>query len=348
MAVREAGVRPDLNFMTNKTTRIISVAVLVIALALTCFPRFDRQDIGPIKTFAGKIDGEQSYGDAVYYMSYVEYFRGNAPLSDVDLPFRYRPLIPLVASLLPIESPMTALNIVNLFALYVTLLILFLFLRHIGFDFGLAIVGCFMYAISFPVFYMSTTGYLEACAMCMLACGVYAIFRKNWLVAALVIAAGAFVKETIALLIPVAIVYLWMVEQNRSRILPISLLMVLAFAVSTIAVKWIFKDAGDFYWMPSISTLVDNLRFRAVASLLLSLGIPGLISIVFFARYRSMSRGVESQLLMPILAGIVFTLLLVLYSMLTAYTDGRFIWPMTLFTIPLALWVIRERMPRVP
>ncbi len=333
-----------MNLMTTSTTRIISVAVLVIALALTCYPRFDRQDIGQIKRFTGKIDGEQSSGDAVYYMSYVEYFRGNAPLSDVDLPFRYRPLIPLIASLLPVESPMTSLNIVNLFALYVTLLILFLFLRHIGFDFGLAIVGCFMYAISFPVFYMSTTGYLEACAMCMLACGLYAIFRSNWIAAALVIAAGVFVKETIALLIPVAIVYLWMTERNRNKILPIALLQVAAFILSTIAIKWIFKDAGDFYWMPSISTLIDNLRFRAVASLLLSFGIPGMISIVFVARWRRMSRIVDRRLLMPMIAGIAFTLLLVLYSMLTAYTDGRFIWPMTLFTIPLALWVVQERM----
>lgn len=344
MAVREAGVWPDLSFMTTSTARTISVALLVLALALTCFPRFDRQDIGPIKKFTGKIDGEQSFGDAVYYMNYVEYFRGEAQLSDVDLPFRYRPLIPFLASLLPIESPMTALNVVNMIALYITLLILFLFLRHIGFDFGLAIVGCFMYAVSFPVFYMSTTGYLEACAMCMLAAGLYAIFRGNWIAAAVVIAAGVFVKETIALLIPVAIVYLWMTEQNLRRILPIAMLQIAAFVISTIAIKWIFRDAGDFYWMPSVSTLIDNLRFRALASLLLSFGIPGMISIVFAAKWRRMSRTVDRQLLVPILAGIVFTLLLVFYSMVTAYTDGRFIWPMTLFTIPLSLWVIRDRM----
>jgi len=333
--------------MTCKTKRVIWVSVLIIALALTFFPRFDRQDIGPIKDYTGRINGEQSFGDAVYYMNYVEYFRGEAALNEIDLPFRYRPLIPLLASLLPIESPMTALNVINVVALYITLLILFLFLRHIGFDFGLAIAGCFMYAVSFPVFYMSTTGYLEACAMCMLAAGLYAVFRQRWTVVALIIAAGVFVKEVIALLIPIAITYLWLVERNRNRILPIVALQVAAFVFATLATKWIFRDAGDFYWIPSISTLVDNLRFRAFASLLLSFGIPGLISILFAARYRTMSRNVDRRFLLPMLTGIIFTLLLVIYSMLTAYTDGRFIWPMTLFTIPLSLWVIREKMSRV-
>lgn len=321
--------------------RHISVAALVLSVALVSFPRFDRQDIGPIVRFTGKIDGEQSLGDAVYYTAYVEFFRGEGPLQEVPLPFSYRPLIPLIASQLPVESTMTALNIVNLAALYATVLFLFLLLRRLGFDFVYGMIGCFFYAVSFPVFYMSTTGYLEACAMCMLTIGCYLVFEEKWLLLSVTILTGVFIKEVIALLIPVAIVYSIAIGTSRMRLSIRALTLILAFAVPTLLLKFMFKGAGDFYWIPNIPTLLDNLRVRALLSLLLSFGMPGLLSILFAVRYGRMTGFIERRFLLPLLTGILFTALLVVYSMLTAHTDGRFIWPMTIFTIPLSLWVLR-------
>jgi hypothetical protein len=292
--------------------------------------------------FTGKVDGKQSYGDALYYMAYVEYFRGEGPLREVPLPFLYRPLIPFVASILPIESSLTALNVVNLGALYITVLFLYLLLRNFGFDFSYALIGCFLYAVSFPVFYMSTTGYLEACAMCMLTVGCYLAFKKRWVLLALAIMVGVSIKEVIAILIPVAIVYSAAIGSSRGKIAARSLVLILAFALPTAVLKFAFKGAGDFYWVPNIPTLIDNLRIRALLSLLLTFGLPGLLSILFAVRFRRMYAYVDRRFLLPILTGIMFTLILVMYSMLTAHTDGRFIWPMTIFTIPLSLWVIRH------
>jgi hypothetical protein len=291
--------------------------------------------------YTGKIEGEQSFGDAVFYMSYVEYFRGDGSIEEVHLPFRYRPLIPFIASLLPIKSPMTAINVVNLTALYVTVLFLYMFLSSLGFDFRFSILGCFLYTVSFPVFYMSTTGYLEACIMCMLTMGLYLIFKEKWLLLAIVVAVGVPIKEVIALLIPVAVAYLWVIGSSRVKLLPTSLLLLLAFVVPTVLIKTVFIRVGDFYWIPSISTLLDNLRVRAMLSLLLSFGLPGILSILFFVRNRKLAGFIQRRLLMPLVTGVLVTVLLIIYSMLTAYTDGRFIWPMTLFTIPMALWVIR-------
>lgn len=327
--------------MNSMGTRYFWITILILAVALVSFPRFDRQDLGPIVKYTGKIEGEQSFGDAVFYMSYVDYFRGNGPIEEVHLPFRYRPLIPFIASLLPIESPLTAINVVNLAALYVTVLFLFMFLKSLGFDFRFSILGCFLYAVSFPVFYMSTTGYLEACIMCMLAIGAYLIFKEKWLLLAVAIAVGVPIKEVIALLIPVAVVYLWVIGSSRVKLLSTSFLLIIAFVIPTVLIKTVFIGAGDFYWIPSISTFLDNLRVRAMLSLFLSFGLPGILSILFFVRYRRLSVLIERRLLMPLVTGVFVTVLLIIYSMLTAYTDGRFIWPMTIFTIPMALWVIR-------
>jgi hypothetical protein len=332
--------------MSSTVTRYFWITILILAVALVSFPRFDRQDLGPIMKYTGKIDGEQSFGDAVFYMSYVEYFRGDGPIDEVHLPFRYRPLIPFIASLLPIESSLTAINVVNLAALYATVLFLFMFLSSLGFDFRFSILGCFLYAVSFPVFYMSTTGYIEACIMCTLTIGIYLIFKEKWLLLAIAIAVGVPIKEVIALLIPVAVVYVWVIGSGRSKLLSTSLLLILAFVLPTVLIKTVFIGAGDFYWIPGISTLFDNLRVRAMLSLLLSFGVPGILSILFFVRYRRLSRLIERRLLMPLVTGVLVTALLIIYSMLTAYTDGRFIWPMTIFTIPMALWVIRYGLSR--
>ncbi len=327
--------------MISRKARYAWIALLIFTVWLVSFPRFNRQDLGPIKRFTGKIDGRQSLGDATYYIDYVRFFRGEGSIEEVDLPFRYRPLIPFIASLLPVESPMTSLNLINLAALLVTILILFRLFRRFGFDFGYSMAGCFLYAVSFPVFYLSTTGYLEACTMCLLAAGTYFIYRERLLPVAVIIALGTLIKEVTVLLIPVAIAYAYAGGSSRRRLLARSLLLALGFVVPVVAVKLLFRGAGDFYWIPSFQTLIDNLRLRAALSLLLSFGLPGVISVFSLVQFRRMTGLVGLRLLMPLLAGICFTALLVLYSMLTAYTDGRFIWPMTIYTIPLALWVVR-------
>ncbi len=322
----------------RSTGRYLLVIALVLSVAAVSFPRFDRQDIGPIGNFTGKIDGETSFGDAIHYVNYVDYFRGKASLDDVPLPFTYRPLVPLIASTLPIESPMTSINVVNLIALYVTVLFVFLYLRRLGFEFSHAMLGCFMYSVSFPVFYMSTTGYVEACAMCLLAVGYYLIVREKWALVAVTIVVGMFVKEVMVLLIPVSAVHLISHRKGAVRTIVWSSVLAICFIAPTALIK---ETYGDFYWVPSIDTLLANLRLRALLSVLLSFGLPGALSLVFIAGIRRFSRTVQSALVWPLLTGLMFAFLLVIFSMLTAYTDGRFIWPASIFTIPLSLWVLR-------
>jgi len=330
MVATETRIRP--------TVKYLLVFALIVSIAAVSFPRFDRQDIGLIGTYTGKTDGEISYGDAIHYINYVEYFRGNASLNEIPLPFTYRPLIPFLASILPIESPMTSINVLNLTALYITLLFIFLCLRRLGFEFLHAMLGCFMYSVSFPVFYMSTTGYMEPCAMCLLAIGYYSIVREKWMFVALTIIVGMFVKEVMVLLIPVSIVHLIIHKKGAVRIILWSIVLGICFVTSSALIK---NTYGDFYWVPSIETLMANLRLRAMLSVMLSFGLPGALSLIFIARIKRFSRFAPPASVWPILTGLMLAFLLVFFSMLTAYTDGRFIWPALIFTIPLSLWVLR-------
>lgn len=327
--------------MRSQRAKWLGIIILVISVALVAYPRFDRQDLGIIKNFVGKdrITGQPSLGDSPQFTNYVEYFRGNAPIDSVDLPFRYRPLVPFLASLLPVKSPMTAINLVNLTALYVTVLFLFLFLRRLGFGFRYALGGCFLFAISFPVFYYSTDGDIDTVAICLLTIATYLTYRANWPLLIPVVAVGSLAKEVIALAIPVALVFLWMNEKQWKLKF---LLLIVGFGIPIAVTRMLFADVGSYYWVPSFDSLIFNTRPRAILSVLLSFGLPGFLALGTVVYYPRLKRKLDSKVVFPLLTGILFTVLLLLYLALSVYTDGRYIWPAVIYTIPLALWVIQE------
>ena len=95
-----------------KISKHINIYSLLLMLLLLCvtLPRFNRHDfaIGSITS-----NGIKELGDAGQYISIVQYFRGNLGVEALEVPFTYRPLVPLVASILPLD-PMTSINLVNL------------------------------------------------------------------------------------------------------------------------------------------------------------------------------------------------------------------------------------------
>lgn len=325
--------------MTSNLKKRIWIVTLILSLAVVSYPRFNLQDIGPIKDLVGKKDGVRSMGDAPFYTNYVEFFRGKSTLEFTHAPFSFRPVAPLLASILPVESSMTALNIINLLFLYIGLLYLFRLMRLLGFNFNEASLGCLLYSVSFPMFYYSTTGCIDAVAMGIIAVGTYLVYREKWLYLILVLIVGSAVKEVTILVIPVAFGHLLF---HRGRWFVIPALLVVVFVVPTIIVRWLVSDGSVYYWSMTTETLFDNLRFRAIASLVLSFGLTGVLSLGFAARYRNLRTTLDQKQLGGLVFGIAFTLILVVYSMLAAYTDGRFIWPLTIFSMPLALWFIRS------
>jgi hypothetical protein len=323
----------------SRITKYFGMALLIVSLAIVCYPRFDRQDIGPITNLVGEKNGKPSLGDSPHYMKYVDFFRGKAPIAEVLLPFRYRPLAPLLASLLPVENPMTALNVINLLCLYLALFFLFYFLKHLGFSFWYVLGGCFMFSISFPTFYYGVIGLVDPVFICLFVAGSYCIFKQKWLVFIFVLFLGALAKEIIALLIPVAVFFLWKTERPWKVKLAVFLLV---YVVPSLLLRYLFRQDSYYHWIPSADILARNIRLRALLSVILTLGLPGFVSLGFVWHYKKLKQAPGEKLVTPLFVGVIVTVLLLIFSMLTAHTDGRFVWPMTVYCIPLSLWVIRE------
>jgi hypothetical protein len=110
--------------------------------------------------------------------------------------------------------------------------------------------------------------------------------------------------------------------------------------VPSYLVRQLATSGEAYYWFPSTERLFSNLRMRALISVALTFGIPGTLAIALAPRLPQIGRSVGAEVLLPLLTGIAFTFLLVFYSVWTAYADGRFMWPATIFSLPLALWMI--------
>lgn len=78
-----------------------SKPILFLLLILVGIPRFNWGILTPPLV---SLIGEKPF-DAIQYERYVEYFRGNNFKSqELEGPFSYRPLVPLIASFFPFQA----------------------------------------------------------------------------------------------------------------------------------------------------------------------------------------------------------------------------------------------------
>jgi hypothetical protein len=314
----------------------IGLFLLSCALILLCLPRFDRRDAGFQSLTTTTL------GDSAEYVGMVQYFRGEKPAADLHAPYTYRPLVPLLAAALPLEA-ITAIDGIDLLFLLAALWILYRLLERLGLDPAVCVIGCALFAVSFPTFYYGTIGNIDPVLICLLTAGVFCILDHRWILFAAILVTGAFVKETIVLLIPMLAAYTFYEKKLRSRHGLYLLFITALFIGAYLAARAVIPTGSSYVWMPSGETFLANAsRLRSWSSLILTFGIPGVLSLFVF-KYRATDR---FQTRLPetamLIAGLLFSLLLFGYSMFSAYADGRFIWTSYPSTIPLAAIVITE------
>lgn len=328
--------------------RIVLSVGLLLCLALVLLPRFNRQDIGPLKEHVvGRgTDGGQSMGDAPEYIRAVQYYRGLVSRDQLVTPFAYRVGVPYVAALLPVKDPMTALNSINGVALALALVFLHGFLRTLGYDFKTAAVGCFLFVFSFPVFYYGAIGLVDPVGLTVLAAGLFFLYRQQWLWLCGVAMLGACIRETTFVLVVVTATYL-LVTRPKNRLL-ILVGVTAAFMLPTIGIRMVFHDLPHYSWSPFRGYLQQNLRLRAVVAMVLSLGVPGLLTLVWLMQVGrggglAVRRGCASatSVWLPMLVGIGCVAGLSAFAVVAAYADGRFLWAVSIFGAPFALDVLR-------
>jgi hypothetical protein len=305
-------------------------------MLLVALPRFNWRDLPhPLNQFVG----EKPF-DVEQYEKYVEYFRGNKNLADeLEGPFSYRPLVPLLASLLPFE-PLTSVNLVNYFFLTLGLIYLIKLLLKLGFNEKEIIIGNLIFIISFPLFYYATSGYIDASLIGIMLISNYYLMTNRYFLFILSFTIGIFIKETVIVLLPVSTVYYLLNEKTKIKFVKISIPIILYFIV--VGVIRNFAPQKEIYvWKPSYEILTYNLlRIKTYITFILTLGIPGLLS--FYLVLTENRKNVPKEILYPLFTGILFSFLLWVYSLFAAYSDGRQLWMSYVFAVPLSTYLLTQ------
>jgi len=329
----------------QRALRIVMPLMLVLSLLLVCAPRFDRGETGLLASLtSGGDSSEAKPADAMAHIAFVKWFRGEdvSEYREAKLAWPFRPFTPAVASLLPF-NPMTSLNVVNIAAMLITLLFLYLILQHLGFDYWWRILGCIMFIYSFPTFFYGTVGYVDPVMVCFATLGMYCIATGRWIHLAAVIIIGTTVKETIIILFPVIVAHFMLNKIPRIKQIVLMLVYIGGFVAAYYFVARFNPAQHDYTWQFSLRSLLFNLgRWKCYAGLILSFGIPGFLSL-YALKYLKKSTEDETFIKYgTFLAGLISVMVLYLYSVFSHYADGRTVWVTYPFTIPLAVLALER------
>lgn len=337
--------------LSSTRTRQLGLYVfLLLCLALVCTPRFNQYDLWGIDTLTG--DGPHQYrvgdgpvvglADAYQYAQYAAYFRGEASADVLLAPFSYRPLVPFLAALLPAD-PLTAINIVNILFLAVAVGFLQRLFVQQGASLPMQGAGTLLFVVSFPTFYYGPIGYIDAAAVSLLTVGVYFLSQGQYGALAVLIGVGALAKETVILLIPVAAVYMARSKLSRWRMVRWVGLMLLLYIAASLSARAYSPSADTHVWVPSLEKAIYNLsRPRAYLSALLSVGLPGVLTVYTLSDIERVQRLIKQPFSAALITGVAASLALFGYALLAAYADGRPLWTMYPFAIPLSLPALRS------
>jgi hypothetical protein len=310
-----------------------SPLVLLLCLLVLVSVRFNRNTL----LF------DRDLADAAYYIGNVEHFRGEAPTYGLRAPFNERLLVTAVAALLPLD-PMTAINLVNVVMVLVALFYLDkLLIRLVGVE-SLRWGGLYLFVVSFPVFYYATIGYVDSGVLAMICMGTYAVYASRALLFLTAVLLGTLAKEGIVLLVLVAMAYAYSTKSRKWLLYALASLMLYG-GVWGLVKYWTPNTQGGtplLYWKPFQQRLAMNLsRPTMYISSLLSFGLPGTLCVVFLIRNgREWLRHWQADL--PLWVGFLGGAAMWVYSLLSAYTDGRFFWISTCFPIVLAMMAWRR------
>lgn len=265
--------------------------------------------------------------DARYFIAYVEHFRGETP-SDVIRPAsNWRMLVPFVAAQLPLE-PLTAINITNQLLLLLSLLFLFQSLSKIGIDKGYKWLALFLFVISFPTFYYTTIGYVDAGVMCFVSLGIWATLSSNWWALLLAFAIGFLAKESIIVLLPFTAAYYWILNERKKAIGLTIVLLAIYILESYLVREFAYLTPGEknnLFWKVDLQNIQLNLsRINSLLAPVLSLGVVGLIYL--WSVIQTKSTLIKNPLAVASLALLLTTFAMYGFAFITTFADGRPIW----------------------
>lgn len=130
-------------------------------------------------------------------------------------PFIYRPLIPWLASLLPLAAP-EALALTNLVLVVAGLWLLVDALHRSGRSPRAQLFGGILYTVALPVLVFTSSLYIDGGAMAFMVLGYWLVVRRYWLALVAFIPLSYLAKEALIALAPAA-AWAWRLAGHRFR-----------------------------------------------------------------------------------------------------------------------------------
>jgi len=319
--------------------------ILTLVLISMSVVRWNRQDL-IIRPYVGS--DEHSLGqkigydvemslDSYNYVQYVNYYNGLDVEDEITKPYSFRFLVPFAASFFPFDS-FSSLNIINLSSEVLGLLFLMKLLALIGFRQKTIFMTSFLYCFSFPIFYYGVVGLLDAPAIFLIIIGTYYTLKKEFFPVLIILIIGAMANEKSILLLPFFFFFNYKEIGLRKSLIHSSILLLLFLTTTLIVRSNTINADSTFLWSANMESLFYNLgRVRTYISLLLTGGLPLLI-LLFSIRKIDFKKSYNFAFLM----GVIFVFLMILYSFMAAYTDGRFMWYIYPFSLPLVAYALDQ------
>ncbi len=294
--------------------------ILLLGLVIVCWPRFNL-DTG---------------GDQRHYAEVVRYLRGQTDASTLSAPFAYRLAAPLLAHRLPLE-PMTALNIINVLALGFTTLLIHRTVLRLPRSTQAAFIAAALFVFSFPTFYYGSIGYVDPVLIVFLALFVLGCCNRNHRLVAVAFLLGCWAKESMLLTIPAYVAFASSHPGfTRARRLILSCAVPAIGSGMVLGMRWLIPVHQNLSHAPSLQIVMSNAeRPRAWLSILLSMGIPCWVLSVLLCLKSGRRRLFGHPAGLALGLGALGVVLLLASAFCAAYVDGRPVWLVYPFALPM-------------
>ena len=309
--------------------------------------RFNLHEPGPLRRLSDAARAAP-YGHPIDVEGYIrlgEYFRHRVPADSLIQPFSYRPLIPFAASLLPFRVE-TSINLINLLSLAVAIVLLDFLLLELGFVTRYRTVGCLMFSFSFPTFYYGAIGFLDPVVALMVILMGYMAIRGKHVAFLITLALSVLVKETNAAFSVLPALVNPGGERRAGTYARFGAYVLACVVLILFCRRLSPSGEASWFWNAGLGNVRDNLaRLRTYFTFLITVGIPAPFALLAVTTGKA-EQTLGRPLYRFLIGGCLISTVLYIASIVAGYADGRVIWVIYPFGIPLALtWFQRAVSP---
>jgi len=280
--------------------------------------------------------------DAKHYVALVEFFRGEGAFTDAGAPWRGRVLVPVIASIIPLEATIS-LRIVNILFSLLCVFLYFKILAEFNFKNKKRLLGIFIFIIAVPFITIGSAPLTDSAGLFFILFSIFSYYhfkdtRKKFLSIGILVAIGIFARETVLFIIPVIII--WEIidsgiklKQFIINIVLIGILPLCSFIlIRFIVPRDLLSRSLD------LARLIDNLTTETFeATTLATIGQLSILIVIGLLGNFSQILNKSKEIWKLLFAAGVFLIELA-YAYLFETIGNRFFWIYFIFGIPFLLY----------